>query len=163
MLRKTIQILLTVFLFNVLTWFFIGRGQTLSLALDFYDHFSPNTAVDTLFIPSKIYHIEPEGQRIEFGDLSVYSYKKRNNFLQKVTELSGAQQTVFIDSTYRFFHDYEGDHFNLYFFTDIERNYPLYTSVYSGVTVYGYGATYSDKYIWFFNWWPLGIGSISES
>lgn len=152
-----------IIFFNVLTWFFIGRGQTLNLALDFYDHFGPNYAVDTLFVPSKNFHIDPDGNRVDFGDLSVYSDIKRENFLQNITELSGAEYTVYLDSTHKLFQDYEGNHFNLYFYTDIERKYPLYTSVNSGVTVYGYGATYSEVYIWFFKWWPLGLGWVGES
>lgn len=162
-IKKVLNILLAVLIANTLSWYFIGRDQTLHLALDFFDYFGPYSETDTLFIPSINFHIDSEGSRSEFGDLSLYSEKRQNRFIEKIKEYSGARHTIYLDSPIELFHDYEGNHSNLYFYSDIERNYPLYTSVYSGVTVYGYGASFSDKYIWFFKWWPLRIRQLGES
>jgi hypothetical protein len=156
-------ILLSIIIANTITWYFIGRDSSLYLALDYFDHFGPYSHTDTLYIPKASFLTDSVGNKSEFGDLSLYSEKRQIRFIEKVKEYGGAKNTIYVSTPMEKFHDYDGNHSNLYFFFDIKRKYPLYTDVYSGVTVYGYGATFSEKYIWFFNWWPLRTARIGQS
>jgi hypothetical protein len=138
MIKRVLQIFLIIILINLLAWFIIGRSNTLFLTLDFFDDFGPYTELDTLFVPSNNFLIDVDDQRHDFTKLSVFSDTKRDKFLQELSEVSGAKKTIYLDGESALFPDYVGEHHNLFFFTDIERNFPLYAKVNSGVTVYRY-------------------------
>lgn len=72
-MRKSLFIFLAIILANLLSWFFIGRSQTLGLTLDYYEHFGPYPSLDTLYIPLVGFNSDSTGNRTYYGDLSVYS------------------------------------------------------------------------------------------
>jgi hypothetical protein len=162
-IRKSLYLFLAVILGNLLSWFFIGRSQTLGLTLDFYEHFEPYPSLDTLYIPLIGFNADSTGNHSYYGDLSVYSDAALARYVRNQEEMSGAKNVALLDSaTYSWRYD-ESDFQTLNFFLDVDRGIPLYAKVTSGVYRNEYVGMYANSYVWFFTWWSLGKVEISES
>jgi hypothetical protein len=163
MIRKGLYIILAAFVTNLLSWFFIGRSQTLGLTLDYYTHFGSYPSLDTLYIPLIGFNTDSTGNRSFYGDLSVYGDATMTHYLRNQKEMSGAKNVALIDSaTYSWRYD-ESDFQTVNFFLDVDRDFPLFAKVTSGVYRNEYVGMYTNSYVWLFRWWSLGIVEISES
>ena len=144
-----IRMLAMVVAINLLTWFIIGRDQILLKTIPFFDHSCPVLQLDTLHVYAG-YVLDNESP--ERSTVGAFSKQTRHTLLDSLAKRS---QSIIEDhntTTNLFPNSPEKVHFGVW----IDRRYPFYAHVIAGEAALGFGATYSQHWVWAFGWHPVG-------
>ena len=142
--------LLLIIGLNLLSWLFYGRNSILLKSSRFFDESCYATNADTLHIYSALSDdIEYYLGFSSFGDFPKSFKEKLIDSLEHRSNSIVIYKDQIIDNP---FPDKFGE---INFWTSIDRRYPFYSSVSAGEAAIGFGADYSQTWIWLFKWYPI--------
>ncbi|WP_412061440.1 hypothetical protein [Rubrivirga sp. IMCC45206] len=140
----------TVATLNLFSWGLVGRDRILLESPRFFDAACPVGNLDTLRVHARYLEDADTPAISSFGD---FSRSARHAFLDSLARLSESQIEYRRDTVAVFPSTPDDVHLGVW----IDRRFPLYADMIVGEAALGYASTYSQRWVWVFNWWPVGF------